>query len=54
MKKIKILNHTFFYSYNKFINLLILMKGNLDLKIEKTSNDTYLRKNKLSSTLFKI
>ena len=29
------------------------MKEILDLKIEKTSNDTYLRKNKLSSPLFR-
>ena len=28
-------------------------EGNIDLKIEKTSNDTYLRKNKLSSVLFR-
>ena len=43
----------FFYSYNKFIEFANFDEGNIDLKIEKTSNDTYLRKNKLSSVLFR-
>ncbi len=42
----------FFYKYKKFIEFANFDEGNLDLKIEKTSNDTYLRKNKLSSPLF--
>ncbi len=43
----------FFYKYNKFIKYADFDEGNINLKIEKTSNDTYLRKNKLSSALFK-
>ncbi len=43
----------FFFKYEKFIDFGNFDEGNLDLKIEKTSNDTYLRKNKLSSSLFK-
>ncbi len=43
----------FFFKYEKFIKFANFDEGNLDLKIEKTSNDTYLRKNKLSSPLFK-
>ena len=42
-----------FYKYNRFIKFADFDEGDLDLKIEKTSNDTYLRKNKLSSPLFK-
>ncbi len=41
----------FFYKYNKLIEFANFEDGNLNLKIEKTSNDTYLRKNKLSSPL---
>ena len=41
----------FFYKYNKLIELANFEDGNLNLKIEKTSNDTYLRKNKLTSPL---
>ena len=43
----------FFYKYDKFIKFANFDEGNINLKIEKTSNDTYLRKNKLSSPLFK-
>ena len=42
----------FFYNYKRFIKFTNLYDGDLNFKIEKTSNDTYLRKNKLSSTLF--
>ena len=42
-----------FYNYNKLINFANFDEGNLDLKIERSSNDTYLRKNKLSSPLIK-
>ena len=43
----------FFYKYSKFIEFANFDEGNINLKIEKTSNDTYLRKSKLSSPLFK-
>ncbi len=42
-----------FYKYNKLINFANFDDGSLDLKIERSSNDTYLRKNKLSSPLIK-
>tara|TARA_Y100001970_G_scaffold263156_1_gene348255 strand:- start:3536 stop:5920 length:2385 start_codon:yes stop_codon:yes gene_type:complete len=43
----------FYYKYNKYINFANFDEGNIKLKIEKTSNDTYLRKSKLSSPLFR-
>ncbi len=43
----------FFYNYKKFIEFASFDEGNINLKLEKTSNDTYLRKNKLTSPLFK-
>ncbi len=43
----------FFYKYNKLIELTSFDDAVIDLKIEKTSNDTYLRKNKLSSPIIK-
>ncbi len=43
----------FYYKYKRLIKFSKFDEGNIDLKIEKTSNDTYLRKNKLSSTLFR-
>ncbi len=43
----------FFYQYNKLIDFAYFEDSNLDLKIEKTSNDTYLRGNKLSSPIIK-
>ncbi len=43
----------FFYSYKKLMNFANFDEGDINLKIEKTSNDTYLRKNKISSTLLK-
>ena len=45
-------NH-FFYQYNKLLNLSKFEDGNFDLKIEKTSNDTYLKSEKLSSPILK-
>ncbi len=43
----------FFYKYNRFIEFANFDEGNINLKIEKTTNDTYLRKSKLSSPLFR-
>ena len=43
----------FFYKYNKFINFNYFDEGNINLNVEKSSNDTYLRKSKLSSPLFR-
>ncbi len=43
----------FFYQYNKLIDFAYFEDSNFDLKIEKTSNDTYLRGNKLSSPIIK-
>ncbi len=45
-------NH-FFYKYNKIMDFVNFEESNLDLKIEKTSNDTYLRGNKLLSPIIK-
>ena len=45
-------NH-FFYKYNKLIDFNNFEDSNLDLKIEKTSNDTYLRGEKLLSPIIK-
>ena len=42
-----------FYKYNKFIDFNYFDEGNINLKVEKSSNDTYLRKSKLSSPLFR-
>tara|TARA_B100001063_G_C16760386_1_gene555660 strand:+ start:41 stop:2422 length:2382 start_codon:yes stop_codon:yes gene_type:complete len=41
----------FFYEFNNKINYLNFEEGNMSLKIQKTSNDTYLRANKLKSPL---
>lgn len=43
-------NH-FFYNYNKKIDFLDFENGEMKLKIQKTSNDTYLKANKLNSPL---
>ena len=43
-------NH-FFYEYEKKIKFLNFTDNEVDLKIQQTSNDTYLRKNKLSSPI---
>ncbi len=43
-------NH-FFYDYRKNLNFSYFEESNLDIKIEKTSNDTYLKSNKLISSL---
>ncbi len=43
-------NH-FFYQYNKLLNLSNFEDGDFNLKIEKTSNDTYLRSEKLLSPI---
>ncbi len=40
-----------FYTYKKLINLSYFEESNLTLNIEKTSNDTYLKGNKLASPL---
>ena len=45
-------NH-FFYEYNKNFNTLNFEESNLNLIIQKTSNDTYLRSNKIKSPLIK-
>ena len=41
----------FFYRYNKFLNFSYFEDGILNFKVEKTSNDTYLRKSNLVSPL---
>tara|TARA_B100001121_G_scaffold310677_1_gene343846 strand:- start:3464 stop:5842 length:2379 start_codon:yes stop_codon:yes gene_type:complete len=43
-------NH-FFYEYNREFETLSFEESNLKLKIQKTSNDTYLRLNRLKSPL---
>ncbi len=43
-------NH-FFYELNKKINYLNFEEGNIDFKFQKSSNDTYLRANKLKSPI---
>ncbi|MDC3071388.1 hypothetical protein OA046_00140 [Candidatus Pelagibacter sp.] len=43
-------NH-FFYQLNKKIDYLNFEDGDIDIKIQKTSNDTYLRANKLKSPI---
>ena len=43
-------NH-FFYDYRKNLNFSYFEESNLDIKIERTSNDTYLKSNKLTSSL---
>ena len=43
-------NH-FFYELNKKINYLNFEDGEIDFKIQKTSNDTYLRANRLKSPI---
>ena len=41
----------FFYKYEKFLTSSYFEDVNLNFKVEKTSNDTYLRKNEISSPL---
>ncbi len=41
----------FFYKYNKNMNFSYFEDSNLDLNIEKTSNDTYLKSSKLLSPI---
>ncbi len=43
-------NH-FFYNLKKKLNFLDFENGQLNLKVQKTSNDTYLKANKLTSPL---
>ena len=43
-------NH-FFYNYNKILNFENFADSRINFKIQKTSNDTYLKTNKLKSTL---
>ena len=43
----------FFYNYNKIIDIAQFTDGNLNFKVERTSNDTYLRGNKLKSPIIK-
>ena len=40
----------FFYAYNKNLNYFSFEESNLDLQIQQTSNDTYLRANKIESS----
>ncbi len=53
LEKDKASKSHFFYHYNKLVNFSYFEDSNLDLKIEKTSNDTYLRGDKLISPLIK-
>ena len=41
----------FFYKYNKNLNFENFENSNLDFKVQRTSNDTYLKTNKLKSKL---
>ncbi len=43
-------NHLF-YRYDRMLDLAYFDESKLDIKVEKTSNDTYLRSNKLKSPL---
>ncbi len=43
----------FFYNYNKLIDFAEFEESELNLKIERTSNDTYLKGNKLISSIIK-
>ena len=45
-------NH-FFYNFKKKINIFDFENGFLNFKVEKTSNDTYLKANKLVSPIIK-
>ena len=40
-----------FYEFNKKMNFLNFQDSNVDLKVQQTSNDTYLRANKLKSPI---
>ena len=42
-----------FYKFNKSVDLTYFDESNLSLSIEKTSNDTYLKGNKLTSPIIK-
>ena len=41
----------FFYKYNRLLDVANFEDSNIDFKIEKTSNDTYLKNNKLVSPI---
>jgi len=41
----------FFYAYNKNLNYFSFEESNFDLQIQQTSNDTYLKANKIESSL---
>tara|TARA_B100001057_G_scaffold249249_1_gene249517 strand:- start:2789 stop:5173 length:2385 start_codon:yes stop_codon:yes gene_type:complete len=41
----------FFYEYNKNLNYFSFEESNLDLQIQQTSNDTYLKANKIETVL---
>lgn len=43
-------NH-FFYEFKKIFNLSNFQNNNFNLKLQKTSNDTYLKKNKIKSKI---
>ena len=47
----KKLKSHFFYEYNKDINLDNFVDSNFDFKIQATSKDTYIKKNKIKSKL---
>ncbi len=49
--KDKKLKSHFFYKYNKDFNLNNFIESNFDFKIQTTSKDTYLKKNKIKSKL---
>ncbi len=42
----------FFYKYNKLLSFDYFENSNFNLNLEKTSNDTYIKANKLKSPLF--
>tara|TARA_B100000900_G_scaffold383740_2_gene371946 strand:- start:1083 stop:3419 length:2337 start_codon:yes stop_codon:yes gene_type:complete len=49
----KKLKSHFFYQYNKNFNLENFTENNFDLKIQTTSKDTYIKKNKIRSNIIK-
>ena len=51
MKKTKTPKSHLFYNLNKNLNFDYFEESNLKLKIQKTSNDTYLRANKIESKI---
>ncbi len=48
----KKLKSHFFYNYNEELNLENFIESDFDLKIQTTSKDTYLKKNKIKSSFY--